>query len=272
MAIDDVTFMKTDEERELLAELKALQADPERRGEYLEKRNTFALRWQPLVCRVIGESFRREIVMGRIEDRKQDGFIGLLKAVDTFDPSHETKFVTYAPFWIRATIHVAIRDTGKTIRVPAHVVEILRKSKKAARRLGFESDDARIAPALGLTKSQWAMAECGRRADKVCTEADQSHGDRQASQQLARDTAAEVADAEYTQHLFDAVLAGLKPVAREVIAMRYGLEGHDPHTLVETAAIFGKSREWVRLIEASALRQGERADRTVKRQRHEVAA
>jgi RNA polymerase primary sigma factor len=190
-----------------------------------------------------------------------EGVVGLVRAVDGYDPEVGTRFSTYAVWWIGQAMRVAVMRDTPVVHVPAYMFGRMANCRKTMRalerRLGRapSPDEVRrdmdVSPRY-MRAVQHAMDACGPRMPWVNKGQDATLGDRVADE---RESAAEtmVVRDETAQHLRNA-LESLDGRTAEVVAMRFGLDGRESRTLSEIAVAIGTSRERVRQITNCALR------------------
>ena len=194
-----------------------------------------------------------------LDDLIGEGNLGLIRAAEDFDPRFGTRFSTYASYWIKQAIRHALTNTTATIRLPAHMVTLLSKWRKAERALTRELGQAptfdQVAVTLGLSDAQRVLVERAKRASQLKLEGGDDEGwspDEAGDHHESPDAAIEAADER--RHLLGR-LERLDDRERTIVSLRFGLDGDDPMTLKEVGRRLGVTREWVRKIEVRAVKK-----------------
>ena len=201
--------------------------------------------------------------MGRgmaLDDLIGEGNLGLIRAAEDYDPRFGTRFSTYASYWIKQAIRHALINTTSTIRLPAHMIGLLTRWRRAERALSREQgcipNFDEVAAHLGLTETQKDMVAKARCASQLKLES--SLGDDEGPW-TSNASASPGESVEDTLDRCDERTEVLKRMERLdererlILSLRFGLSSEQPQTFREIGRRLGVTREWVRKIELRAM-------------------
>ncbi len=199
-------------------------------------------------------------------DLISEGNIGLVKAVERFDPSKGGKLSTYGSWWIKQSIKRALANQGKTIRLPVHLVDKIAKIRRIGvgltYELGREATDDEIAEEVGMDASK--VTQLKRAAirpaslDAPVGEEDSTEFGELVGDEAAVDPFENLSDKNMQLEVGD-LLGQLDERERKIIDARFGLDGSDPITLEQVGVKFGVTRERIRQLQNIALGKLRRA-------------
>ncbi|TAN59822.1 sigma-70 family RNA polymerase sigma factor [bacterium] len=245
-----IPLLKPDEEKALAGKVK--QGNNEARKKMIRSN-----------LRIVVNIAKRYAYFGLpLPDLINEGNIGLMKAVDKFNPKRGFRFSTYAAWWIRQAISRAISEQGRLVRVPVYINDSLAKIKKTrealSQKLGRVPNRDEVAKAMRIPEDKlrkldsWVTKTSSLEAP-IGEEGEESIKDLLEDETLesAKDALSKVLDKERVVGLLDRITER----EREILDMRFGLHNKKTHTLAEIARKLKLSRERIRQIESLALKK-----------------
>ena len=239
-----------EEEQEL--SVKALKGDEKAKNKLVECNLKLVI---PIAKRYMGCGLP-------LLDLIQEGNLGLIKAAEKYDGSKGWRFSTYATYWIRQSISRALGDQSRTIRIPANMVELLSKVKKASsdliQKLKRQPTEEEIAAALGVevekVQTVLDMTQTPTSLDTpIDDDGETTAGDLIADVSIEGPYANLIREAN--SEIVNTVLATLPKRDAEILRMRFGIDTVKPMTLEEVGQHYGITRERVRQVENKAIRK-----------------
>lgn len=193
-----------------------------------------------------------------LEDLIEEGNLGLMRAVESYDPDASTRFSTYAVYWIKQSMRRAVMNQGRAVRLPAYLVNLLSKWHRASAfltdKLGRVPTENEVADTLKLSKRKRKLAILALEVNRAMpTAQDTTNSPERSLEELVSDARSlSVDDQVHTTDCLQRIYRNidlLDDMEAEVIRLRFGLEGEKALSLLEVANTLGITRERVRLIE-----------------------
>ena len=244
-------LLTADEEKDLAREVQSGSS---------QARDHFALANLRLVVSIAKRYARRGLTL---LDLIEEGNIGLLRAVEKFDPAANCRFSTYATWWIKQSIRRALTNTVKTVRIPSYMVELMnrwnRSTEQLLLELGREPTSAEVAACMEIN---YDSARTVRGALRTAARYTQSFSCDEESGDLSDilvdpncpDPGDELLQNTELNRMME-LLDTLDSRPRKILRMRFGLDDKHPMTLKQIGAILGLTRERVRQIQNEALKK-----------------
>ncbi len=196
-----------------------------------------------------------------MQDLVEEGNVGLMKAVDKFDPERGCKFSTYATWWIRQGVTRALSNYGRTVRIPVYVTDNVARYKKASeevyKRSGKWPEHEEVAKVLGIKESE--AKKIAKFVGMIAPLEDLDSIDADPQGNVKEIVVSGQHDADIHNFVVDeelaTLMAGLSERENEIMRFRYGLSDGRAHTLEETGRQFKLTRERIRQIEKDVLKR-----------------
>lgn len=246
--INEVALLTADQEKELA--YKIAEGDDQAR-EHMVRAN----------LRLVVNIARGYVGKGlALQDLIEEGNLGLLRAVEGFDPTVGTRFSTYASYWIKQSIKRALVNTAKPIRIPAYMVELLykwrRTSAEMQEKMGRTPTAEEIAKVLEIPKKKLSIVKKAIKVYNLVPQTDQPENGWSLGEMLMDERARAPDDEMVEADDLRMVMTRLNEMDKReaaVLRMRFGLNNTQPKTLKEIGESLGLTRERVRQIENEAL-------------------
>src|SRR5260370_19959396 len=246
--INEAPLLDAEEEKELARRIK--DGDSEARDQLVRAN-----------LRLVVNIARQYIANGvGLQDLIEEGNLGLLRAVEGFDATMNTRFSTYGSYWIKQSMRRAVVNTARTIRIPAYMVELLTKWRRATvklqEELGRPPTQEEVARSMNLSVKKLSMIRKAIRSNNAIPQSDQDETGRSLDE-LAIDTHNKAPEAAMTRvedlRQVRDLLARLGVREATVLRLRCGLYVEEPKTLKEVGECLGLTREHARQVQATAL-------------------